>query len=92
MGVSINNAPAGVAGRKGKMDAPALTAEERRHLADLYDALLGVVCENGEEFFDGYHRRGGRGLMRELAGICGKLAPAEFAEVANAMTERSADS
>ena len=64
--------------------ATTLTAGERQHLADLYDALLGAVCENGEDFFDGYHKRGGKGLMDELEAICRKLAPAEFAKVAEA--------
>ena len=64
-----------------------LTATERQHLADLYDALLGAVCENGEDFFDGYHKRGGKGLMNELEAICRKLAPAEFAKVVAAFDE-----
>jgi hypothetical protein len=67
-----------------------LTARERQHLADLYDALLGVVCENGEDFFDGYHRRRGKGLMNELEAICRKLAPAEFGKVVASFNEAAA--
>lgn len=64
-----------------------LTAGERQNLADLYDALLGVVCENGEDFFDGYHRRRGKGLMNELEAICCKLAPAEFGKAVASFNE-----
>ena len=64
-----------------------LTARERQNLADLYDALLGVVCENGEDFFDGYHRRRGKGLMKELAAICRKLAPVEYGKVVASFNE-----
>ncbi|MBQ6141875.1 MAG: hypothetical protein IJI54_11390 [Kiritimatiellae bacterium] len=58
-----------------------LTATERQHLADLYDALLGVCSEDGTEHFDGYHKRNGNAMMNELAAICQKYAPAEFAKV-----------
>lgn len=64
-----------------------LTARERQNLADLYDALLGAVCENGKDFFDGYHRRRGKGLMNELEAICRKLAPAEFGKVVASFNE-----
>ncbi len=64
-----------------------LTPTERQHLADLYDALLGVCSEDGTDFFDGYHKRGGKGLMDELEAICRKLAPAEFAKVVAAFDE-----
>ena len=70
-----------------RANATTLTADERQHLADLYDAILGAVCENGEDFFDGYHKRGGKGLMNELETICRKLAPAEFAKVVAAFDE-----
>jgi len=78
------------AGRKGNADAPALTARERQQLADLYDAILGAVCENGEDFFDGYHKRRGKGLMNELEAICRKLAPVEFAKVVASFDEAAA--
>ena len=70
-----------------RVDATPLAADERQHLADLYDALLGAVCENGEDIFDCYHKRGGKGLMNELETICRKLAPAEFAKVVAAFDE-----
>ena len=58
-----------------------LTPTERQHLADLYDALLGVRSEDGTDFFDGYHKRGGNAMMNELAAICQKYAPTEFTAV-----------
>jgi len=70
-----------------RANATTLTADERQHLADLYDAILGAVCENGEDFFDGYHKRGGKGLMNELEAICQKLAPVEFAKVVASFDE-----
>ena len=73
-----------------RTDATPLTAGERQHLADLYDALVGAVCENGEDFFDGYHKRGGKGLMNELEAICRKLAPTEFAKVVASFDEAAA--
>ena len=71
-------------------DATPLAADERQHLADLYDAILGAVCENGEDFFDGYHKRGGKVLMNELEAICRKLAPVEFAKVLASFDETAA--
>ena len=73
-----------------RANATTLTADERQHLADLYNAILGAVCENGEDFFDGYHKRGGKGLMNELESICRKLAPAEFAKVVASFDETAA--
>ncbi len=60
----------------------ALTATERRKLVDLYDALCGVVCECGYDYFDGFHKRGGAKMMNELEAILQRLAPAEFAAIA----------
>lgn len=59
-----------------------LTATERRQLADLYDALCGVVSECDADYFDGFHRRGGAKMMNELEAILQRVAPAEFAAVA----------
>ncbi|MBR4279275.1 MAG: hypothetical protein IKT34_03760 [Clostridia bacterium] len=47
-----------------------LTATERQHLADAFDAIMGVASEFGPEFFDAYHKRGGDGLFGELEKIC----------------------
>ena len=58
-----------------------LTATERQHLADAFDAILGVASEHGPEFFDSYHKRGGDGLFGELEKICVKLAPDEMKKV-----------
>lgn len=65
-------------GGKPKADA-TLTAKERKHLADLYLALVGVASECGEEFFDSYHRRGGKCLFNELEAILARLASEELA-------------
>ena len=73
-----------------RANATTLTANERQYLADLYDAIIGAVCENGEDFFDGYHKRGGKGLMNELESICRKPAPAEFAKVVASFDEAAA--
>ncbi len=61
-----------------KADA-SLTASERKHLADLYLALLGVASEYGGGFFDPYHKRGAKALFNELESIIKRLAPDEFA-------------
>ena len=58
-----------------------LTATERQHLADAFDAIMGVASEFGPEFFDAYHKRGGDGLFGELEKICIKLAPEEMKAV-----------
>ncbi len=55
-----------------------LSAAERKRLADIYLALLGVVSECGERFFDSYHRRGGTALMNELEEILERHAPDEL--------------
>ena len=73
-----------------RANATTLTANERQYLADLYDAIIGAVCENGEDFFDGYHKRGGKVLMNELEAICRKLAPVEFANVVASFDEAAA--
>lgn len=57
----------------------ALTANERKQLADLYDALCGVASENGDDFFDCYHKRGGAVMFTELGAILQRVAPAEYA-------------
>ncbi len=57
----------------------SFTAEDRRALADLYGALLGVVSEYGEGFFNSYHKRGTRGLLNELESILVRVAPDELA-------------
>lgn len=59
-----------------------LTPAERQHLADLYDALVGAASENGTDFFDGYHKRGGTAMLNELETILQKYAPVELAAVA----------
>ncbi len=58
-----------------------LTPTERQHLADLYDALLGVCSEDGSDFFDGCYTWGGIAMIIELAAICQKYAPTEFTAV-----------
>ena len=58
----------------------ALTATERQQLCDLYDALTGVVCEQGEETFDDFHKRGGSAMLSELETILKRVAPVEFAK------------
>ena len=58
-----------------------LTATERRQLADAYDALIGLVSEQGTEAFNAYHKRGGNALFNELESIFTKLAPAEMKKV-----------
>ena len=73
-----------------RANATTLTANERQYLADLYDAIIGAVCENGEDFFDGYHKRRGKGLMNELEAICRKHAPTEFAKVVASFDEAAA--
>ena len=59
-----------------------LTPAERQHLADLYDALVGAASENGTDFFDGYHKRGGAAMLNELETLLQKYAPFELASVA----------
>ena len=59
-----------------------LTPTERQHLADLYDALVGAASENGTDFFDGYHKRGGAAMLNELETLLQKYAPVELASVA----------
>jgi len=63
-------------------DDMTLTATERKQLADLYDALCGVVSECDADYFDGFHKRGGAKMMNELEAILQRVAPAEFAAVA----------
>ena len=60
----------------------ALTSDERQQLADIYDALVGVACEQGEDLFDGFHKRGGTEMLDELEGLVKRLAPAEFERLA----------
>ena len=72
------NAPA-PAERKQKKNDNALTPAERKQLVELYDALCGVVSENGEDFFDCYHRRSGAAMFAELGAILQRVAPAEYA-------------
>ena len=62
-------------------DKTNLTATERRNLADLLDALIGIASESGTDFFDSYHKRGGDGLFGELEKIFVKLAPDEMKKV-----------
>lgn len=57
----------------------ALTSDERQQLADIYDALVGVACEQGEDLFDGFHKRGGTAMLNELEELVKRLAPDEFA-------------
>ena len=63
-------------------DKTILTEAERQNLADLYDALVGAASENGTDFFDSYHKRGGSKMLTELETILRKIAPAELAAVA----------
>ncbi|MCR5414322.1 MAG: hypothetical protein K6F50_06305 [Kiritimatiellae bacterium] len=63
--------------RRGK----PLSAAERKRLADIYLALLGVLSECGEGFFDSFHTRGGKALMNELEDILTNHAPEELAAV-----------
>jgi len=72
------NAPA-PAERKQKKNDNALTPAERKQLVELYDALCGVASENGEDFFDCYHRRSGAAMFAELGAILQRVAPAEYA-------------
>ena len=58
-----------------------LSKTERQQLADAFDAIMGVASENGPEFFDSYHKRGGDGLFGELQKIFIKLAPEEMKSV-----------
>ena len=68
--------------RRAKNSAgSALSATERRRLADLLDALIGVASERGTEFFRSYHKRGGSAMLSELEAILRKHAPAELAAV-----------
>ena len=62
-----------------KKDDNTLTPAERQQLADIYDALCGLVSECDAEYLDAFHKRGGTAMMNELAAICRKCAPAEFA-------------
>ena len=59
-----------------------LTRSERKKLADLYDALVGVVSEYGTDLFRYFHKRGGSAMLTELEKILKRVAPAEFAAVA----------
>ena len=59
-----------------------LTETERRNLADLFDALIGVASENGTDFFDSYHKRGGATMLTELETFLQKHAPTELAALA----------
>ena len=72
------NAPAPAERKREKSDN-ALTPAERKQLVELYDALCGVVSENGEDFFDCYHRRSGAAMFAELGAILQRVAPAEYA-------------
>ena len=71
-------------GRKAKKDdgGSALTPKERKQLAELYDALVGVASERGTDFFRSYHKRGGAAMLSELETILQRVAPAELAAVA----------
>ena len=66
---------------KNSAAGSALSATERRRLADLLDALIGVASERGTEFFRSYHKRGGSAMLSELEAILRKHAPAELAAV-----------
>ena len=68
--------------RKTNETGNPLTAKERQNLADAYDALVGVVCEQGEDLFDGFHKRGGSAMLNELEELVKRLAPDEFAKLA----------
>ena len=59
-----------------------LTETERRNLADLFDALIGVASENGTDFFDSYHKRSGATMLTELETFLQKHAPTELAALA----------
>ena len=63
-------------------DKTILTETERRNLADLFDALIGVASENGTDFFDSYHRRSGATMLAVLEKKKKKHAPAELAALA----------
>lgn len=63
-------------------DKTILTETERRNLADLFDALIGVASENGTDFFDSYHKRSGATMLTELETFLQKHAPAELAALA----------
>lgn len=63
-------------------DKTNLTATERRNLADLLDALIGIASESGTDFFDSYHKRGGSAMLTELETILQKHAPAELSAIA----------
>ena len=63
-------------------DDKTLTPKERKQLAELYDALVGVASERGTVFFRSYHKRGGAAMLTELEKILKRVAPAEFAAVA----------
>ena len=63
-------------------DKTNLTAAEKRNLADLLDALIGIASENGTDFFDSYHKRGGATMLTELETILQKHAPAELSAIA----------
>ena len=65
--------------RKREKSDNALTPAERKQLVELYDALCGVASENGEDFFDCYHRRSGAAMFAELGAILQRVAPAEYA-------------
>lgn len=71
----------------GKKSSPkakpaGFSAAERKKLADLYDALVGVVSECGVEYLDSFHKRGGAAMLTDLETLLRKYAPAEFAAVA----------
>ena len=63
-------------------DKTNLTAAEKRNLADLLDALIGIASESGPDFFDSYHKRGGSAMLTELETILQKHAPAELSAIA----------
>ena len=63
-------------------DNTNLTATERRNLADLLDALIGIASESGMDFFDSYHKRGGSAMLSELETFLQKHAPAELSAIA----------
>ena len=63
-------------------DKTNLTVAEKRNLADLLDALIGIATENGTDFFDSYHQRGGSATLTELETILQKDAPAELSAIA----------
>ena len=59
----------------------ALAKKERRQLADLYDALVGIVSEWGSDCFDQFHKRGGTAMLNELETILQRVAPSELASL-----------